>query len=90
MISWADFYYKSGEVEKANNLVNQIADRYKEDLTYYSSLNARFAAEYQDDIQESMAVMQRLIQLTDQNKQPELSKEIEESFYAHISSLQLQ
>jgi len=90
MISWADFYYKSGEVEKANNLVNQIADRYKEDLTYYSSLNDRFAAEYQDDIQESMAVMQRLVQLTNQNNQPELSKEIEESFYGHISSLQLQ
>ncbi len=90
MISWADFYYKSGEIEKGNNLVNQIAERYEEDMAYYSSLSDRFAAQYQEDVQESMAVMQRLIQLTSQYKQEELSKEIEESFYANISSLKLQ
>ena len=90
MISWADFYYKSGDIEKGNDLVKQIAERYEEDMAYYSSLSDRFAAQYQEDVQESMAVMQRLIQLTSQYKQEELSKEIEESFYANISSLKLQ
>ncbi|MBC8319396.1 MAG: DUF2723 domain-containing protein [Bacteroidetes bacterium] len=90
MISWADFYYQSGATEKASNLVRQIAERYEEDLAYYSSLSDKFAAQYQDDVQESMAVMQRLIQLTNQNKQEELSKELEESFYNHIAALQLQ
>jgi len=90
MISWADFYYKSGEIEKGNNLVKQIVERYEEDMNYYNSLPDRFVSQYKDDIKESMAVMQRLIQLTSQNKQEELSKEIEESFYANISSLKLQ
>ncbi len=90
MISWADFYYKAGATEKANELVEQIALRHEEDLSYYTSLNERFAAEYQTEIQEAMAVMQRLVQLTDQNKQTELSKELEETFYAYISTLNLQ
>jgi tetratricopeptide (TPR) repeat protein len=90
MISWADFYYQSGEIDKANELVKTIAERYEEDLSYYTSRNDRFAAEYQEEIQESMAVMQRLVQLTSQNKQEELSKELEESFYAQISSLKMQ
>lgn len=90
MISWADFYYQSGEIEKGNELVKTIANRYEEDLSYYTSLNDRFASEYQDEIQEAMAVMQRLIQVTNQNKQDDLSKELEESFYDNISTLNLQ
>lgn len=90
MISWADFYYQCGETEKANDLVEKIADRYEEDLYYYTSLSDNFTARYQEEIQEAMAVMQRLIQLTSQNKQEEISKELEESFYAHVSSLKLQ
>ncbi len=90
MISWADFYYQSNEIEKGNSLVKTIAARYEEDLSYYTSLNDRFASEYQDEIQEAMAVMQRLIQVTTQFKQDDLSKELEESFYENISSLNLQ
>lgn len=90
MVGWADFYYKAGATEKANNLVEQIAARYEEDLAYYSSLNDNFVDNYQDDIQEAMYAMQRLIQVTHQNNQPELSKELEESFYEYISTLQLQ
>ena len=90
MISWADFYYKAGATEKANDLVKQIALRHEEDLQYYTSLSDKFTAEYQNEIQEAMAVMQRLVQLTSQNKQEELSKELEESFYAYISTLNLQ
>ena len=90
MISWADFYYKAGATEKANDLVKQIALRHEEDLQYYTSLSDKFTAEYQNEIQEAMAVMQRLVQLTSQNKQEELSKELEESFYAYVSTLNLQ
>ncbi len=89
MISWADFYYKAGAVEKANNLVDQIEARYNEDLEYYSSLDDKFASEYRDDIQEAIAVMQRLMQVTSQNNQPERAKELEEKFYEHISTFEM-
>jgi len=90
MVVWADFYYKSGEIEKANNLVNQIAQRYEEDLSYYGSLSEKHSSQYQDDIQEAMYTMQSLIQVANQNKQKDLAKELEESFYANISLFNLQ
>jgi tetratricopeptide (TPR) repeat protein len=89
MISWADFYYKAGAIEKADELVNQIEDRYNEDLAYYNSLNGDFTNEYQEDIQEAIAVMQRLIQVTSQNNQEERSKELEKTFYEHLSTFNL-
>lgn len=89
MISWADFYYKAGAIEKANNLVNQIEVNYNEDLAYYNSLNDKFANEYKDDVQEAMVGMQRLIQVTRQNKQDERAKELEKTFYEHISTFDL-
>ncbi len=90
MVSWADFYYQCDEIEKANELAKTIADRYEEDLSYYTSLNERHLGDYQDEIQEAMYGLQRLIQVTSQNKQTELNKEIEETFYAYVSSLNLQ
>ncbi len=90
MVVWADFYYKAGEIEKANELVKQIAVRYEEDLAYYGSLSKRFASQYQEEIQEAMYAIQSLIQVSKQNKQNELADELEESFYANISSLKLQ
>ncbi len=90
MVAWADFYYKAGATEKANTLVNQIVERYEEDLAYYSSLDDKFSSQYQDDIQTSMYAMQRLIQVTHQNKQEERSKELEESFYEYMDIFQLQ
>ncbi len=89
MMSWADFYYQSGADDKGNEVVRIIADRYADDLSYYTSLNDKFTSEYQNEIQEAMAVMQRLMQLTNQHNQPELSKEIETTFYDNMSSLNL-
>lgn len=89
MMSWADFYYQSGATDKGNEVVKVIADRYADDLSYYTSLSDRFTSEYQNEVQEAMAVMQRLMQMTNQYKQTELSKEIEDTFYANMSTLNL-
>ncbi len=89
-VVWADFYYKAGEVEKGNELVKQIAQRYQDDLSYYGLLSDKHSSQYQEDIQEAMYTMQSLIQVANQNNQKELAKELEESFYANVSSLKLQ
>lgn len=90
MVSWADFYYKAGAIDKGNEVVEIVKDRYEEDLAYYSSLNERFIADYQDEIQEAMYGLQRLIQVTSQSQQFELSKELEATFYENVETLQLQ
>jgi hypothetical protein len=90
MLSWIAFYYEAGAPEKANEVVNILTDNYVEDLSYYGSLQPRFAAYYDDDVQNAMAVLQRLMQVTKQYKQTDLSAEIEKKFYDNMSLLQLQ
>lgn len=90
MIPWAEYYYRAGANEKANEVVQVITDRYLDDLNYYGSIDSRFLAAYDDKIQEGMAVLQRLIQLTNQYQQKELAKEIEDAFYEQIGSMELQ
>ncbi len=89
MVVWADFYYKAGATKKADELVNQIAKRYEDDLSYYGSIDDGYASQYKDDIQEAMYTMQSLIQVATQNNQPKLAKKLQDSFYANASSLKL-
>lgn len=89
MIPWAEYYYRAGAIEKGNNVARTIADRYLEDLAYYGSVDDRFVPAYDESIQEGMAVIQRLIQVTGQFKQTELSKEIETAFFDQMGTMNL-
>jgi len=89
MLPWAEYYYQAGATGKANEVVKTLTNRYTQDLSYFSSLPDRFLAYYDDDVQESMAVLQRLMQMTKQYKQAELSAEIEKVFYDYMSTLQI-
>jgi hypothetical protein len=90
MLPWIELYYQAGNTEKANQTARALADRYTQDLAYYSSLPDRFLTFYDDEVQESMAVLQRLTQLTKQYKQADLSAEIEKTFYDNMSILKMQ
>lgn len=79
MIPWADNYYKAGAIDKGNAVVNSIADRYLEDLAYYNSLDSQFQPYYQDAVQESLAVLQRLSQVAKEYDQAELAAEMEKN-----------
>ena len=54
---------------------------------YYTSLDDRFATYYSDDIQEALAVLQRLSQLAREHGQNELADEIDESLYDNINMM---
>jgi len=87
MIPWADNYYKVGATEKGNDLINVLYERYLEDLTYYTLLDDRFVNFYNEDIQEALAVLQRLSQLAREHDQVDLADEIDESLYEKISMM---
>ena len=89
MIPWADMYYKAGALDKGNDLVKLLYEKYKEDLNYYMSLDDRFMQFYTDDIQESFAVMQRLSELANENGQKDLSDEIKTYLYAQVDKLNI-
>jgi hypothetical protein len=91
MIPWADNYYKAGAVEKGNEVVRKIFERYTEDIEYYDSLeDQRFITYYQSDIQQSLAVLQSLGQLARRHKQKELADEIDAVFYEKIAGFDIQ
>jgi hypothetical protein len=87
MIPWADMYYKAGAVEKGNDLVNLLYNKYKEDLNYYMLLDKKFMQFYTDDIQEAFAVLQRLSELAKENGQKELGEEIKTYLYDQVDKL---
>ena len=87
MIPWADNYYKVGATEKGNDLINVLYERYLEDITYYTLLDDRFVNYYNEDIQEALAVLQRLSQLAREHGQVDLADEIDESLYEKISMM---
>jgi hypothetical protein len=90
MISWADNYYQAGAIDKANDVIEKIAERYEEDLNYYFNLNNKIRDYYSDDIQFAMAVFQRLKQISDHYNQTELSKKLDKQLYDNFSRFNMQ
>ena len=84
MIPWASNYFEAGSEEKGIEVVKTIQGRYEEDLNYYSSLNKDFSDLYQDQIQEGLAVLQRLGQVAREFRQTELAEEIDASLINYI------
>jgi len=77
MMQFAEIYYKCGATAKGNKLAETLADIYEENLDYYSSLAPEFAANYQSDAEQAMAVLNRLSSLARENKQEPVAKKID-------------
>jgi tetratricopeptide (TPR) repeat protein len=77
---FANLYYKAGEVEKANKMVEMMAKFYSDNLEYYYSFTGWFADHYKDDIQNSLEMLHSLQMLATQNKQDKLAKQMESIF----------
>jgi hypothetical protein len=90
MLPWADNYFRAGATEKGEEMLTQIADRYRQDLNYYSSLDRAFVNYYNEDIQESLAVIQRCSQLAKEHDMTALSEELDEVLMANIGLFDLQ
>ncbi|MBX2978332.1 MAG: DUF2723 domain-containing protein [Flavobacteriales bacterium] len=72
-------YYTLGETEKANALGERLFNIMEEDLTYYLSLEPKFAVKLSRDIEMSMMVMGRMANNALLNA-PELGARLEERY----------
>ena len=77
---FANLYYKAGEIDRANNLVNKIAKIYVDDLEYYYSFTGNFADAYKEDTQNALEMIHSLQMLASQNNQTKLAKQMENLF----------
>ncbi len=73
----AEHYYKVGADEKANAIVKRLADIYEKDFNYYQSLDPKYSSQLNQDKQQALAILNRLVVLTNQlYPQEELGPEL--------------
>jgi hypothetical protein len=85
MLPWVDIYFEAGAPEKAVSVIRLLSDRYLDDLRYYTSLQGKFASYYDNNMQEALAVIQRLSEIARQRNQTELQKELEEALTSQLN-----
>ncbi len=89
MMPYVEIYYEAGASEKANAEARKLAEVCDEELAYYLSLDPEFADRYYgQEMQQDIAVLRRLAEVTLENGQEELSEEIEAMLMLHLQILQ--
>jgi hypothetical protein len=71
-----ELYYRTGETEKANNLVKVLSKNSFDMLEYYFSLPDRLAVAIEEEQNREMSLINNMVILTKRYEQVELNKEI--------------
>ena len=81
----AEAYYQAGAIEPGNQIINELIDVYKQNLIYYFSFTGEKAEKLDIDKQRSLGVMQRIADITKENKQTVISTRAIEIFNTYYS-----
>jgi len=82
----AEAYYKLGQIDKANKIIETLATVYESNLDYYLSLKGNYSISASYDTKISMSVMQELVSLTEKYKQEELFFKISRKFDVYVQN----
>jgi len=89
MMPFIEIYYDAGRIETANEEARKMIEVCDQELTYFLSLEPDFADRiYATEMQQNIAVLQRIAEVTRDNGQDELSEEVENILLNHMESLQ--
>ena len=77
-------YYAAGETEKGKEIINQIFLSYQAEIDYFLSLDDKFLASVDEEIQRILYFMREMSMITSQHQELELSKEIAEKFNEYL------
>ncbi len=84
MLPWIDIYYQAGDPAKAMDVMEKLADRYLDDLRYYTSLDGKFVQYYNSNMQEAMAVIQRLSEIAGKHSLNDFQKRMDDALSANM------
>jgi MFS family permease len=85
MMPFIEIYYEAGKTERANEVARQMTQVCDEELDYYLSLDPAFADTwYSNEMQQDIAILQRMAEVTRGNGQEELAAEIEAVVVRHL------
>ena len=76
-LPFVDMYFRLGDTASALKLSNRMVDIMGQNLDYYESFSASDRANFNEDIQTAMEVLNRLKAASEQYKQPKLNAKIE-------------
>ncbi|NQY66159.1 MAG: DUF2723 domain-containing protein [Flavobacteriales bacterium] len=76
----AEVYYNVGEIEKGNEVIQILANKYEKELDYYFSMKLNYLNATKRDLQQAMSIMQRLSMITEKYEQTELNEILEAKF----------
>ena len=89
MMPFIEIYYDAGRQETANEEVRKMMTLCDEELTYILSLDPLFAdAYYSTKMQQHMAVLQRMAEVTRNNEEDELADELDAILMKHMEVMQ--
>ncbi|MFN8352530.1 MAG: DUF2723 domain-containing protein [Flavobacteriales bacterium] len=81
MLPIIEAYYDAGDTAKGNAITKRLFDIMEENMSYYLSLEPRFAERVGPDMNITHMVLERMVQTTSLvQKQAELGKELEQRF----------
>ncbi len=69
-----DGYYKIGDTSKANEIASRMVDIFEEQLDYYFSFKGYYSKAYDYEKQQTLSMLQRLIQIANRSKQDDIVK----------------
>lgn len=85
-----EIYYDAGHIETANKELLLMTEVCDEQLKYFLSLDVDFADTfYSQEMQQNIAVLQRMSEVARQNGQDELAADVETILQTHMLALQL-
>lgn len=79
----AESYYKAGQNAKANEILSALAKQYDAELNYYFSLGPDFISKTENESQQAMSILQRMLQVTKMFGEEKLNKEVDAIFKKH-------
>jgi hypothetical protein len=85
-----EIYYRAGETEKANKLVQTLSKNSFDMLEYYLSLPDRLVAGIEEEQNREISLINNLVVITNRYKQDSLNKEIDTKLNNLIKGLEKQ
>jgi hypothetical protein len=76
----AEVYYKAGQADKANKIIETLSNKTLENLRYLLSLPTKFKNKTVNETQHNMAIAQEILRTLSTNKQDEMMKTVSTKF----------
>ena len=84
IIPFAEMYYKAGQIEKANKIMEQVTNVFSQNLDYYYSFKGKHREYFDQDIQQGLGILKRMNQITTEYKQTKLAAKIDNIFQSKL------